>query len=292
MWVTVLLAVFLFLPVGSSTVFAQMLYLDDMPFFAPADSTSRLALIADFDRFEDPHTQWSLNRFLVTIMLPAGQRAAFFVRMPYASFDSGNIPAFSRWPWLKNDEVVDDWPHNRRVTSFGQPELGATGPTNLPFLPRWHYSVSLGLPAGTDRLYPFSSVSLPLRVELRKTIPVGGSRQAGFTAGYLKNMDSGKEYLNGDAAFPNGFHLGGILNWYQGRGKRMALAYDYHNREGRISQLAGVQLWVPWTEDGSVGLKVSRELQGTLDRPAAWYFTLSFRLDSAIYRPSMEEEIQ
>ena len=39
-------------------------------------------------------------------------------------------------------------------------------------------------------------------------------------------------------------------------------------------------MWFPWGQAGSLGFKVAAELQGTLDRPAAWYFTLGWRLDS------------
>ena len=52
----------------------------------------------------------------------------------------------------------------------------------------------------------------------------------------------------------------------------------------------GVQGWVPWTADGSVGLKIARELQGSLDRPADWYFSLSWRFDSPKYRQGLEEK--
>ncbi len=78
------------------------------------------------------------------------------------------------------------------------------------------------------------------------------------------------------------------MNWYRGRNSRLGLAYDYHHRQGRISQLLGLQAWAPWTDDASIGFKVSHELQGSLDRPAAWYFTISFRLDSQKYRPGQE----
>ncbi len=281
--VLLLLAVFL---AGSAS--AQIPYLDDMPFFAPADSTSRLALVTEFNRFEDPKFAWSVNRLLVSIILPGGKDAAFFIRMPFTSFDTGEVELFSRWPWVEGIAEDENWPDGRRITSLGQPEIGATGPVGLSFLPNWHYAVSLGLPVGTDRLYPFGSVSMPFRLELRKTVSFAGNRNLGLTAGYLENMDSATDHLNGDFAFPSGFHLGGVYNWYRGRGSRLNLSYDFHNREGRRSQLLGVQGWIPWTDDGSVGLKVARELQGTLDRPAAWYFTISFRLDSNRHRPSME----
>lgn len=268
---------------------AQMLYLDDMPFFTPADSTSRLALVTEFNRFEDQKFGWSVNRLLVTMMLPAGEEAAFFVRMPFTSFDTGDVPLFSRWPWVQGISEEEGWPNGRRITSLGQPEIGVTGPTGLSFLPNWHYSAALGLPASTDRLYPFGSVSMPLRLELRKVIAWGSTKQIGLTMGYLENMDSAKDYLRGEMAFPSGVHLGGVLNWNRGRNSRLALSYDFHNREGRKSQLLGVQAWFPWTVNGSVGLKAARELQGSLDRPAAWYFTISFRLDSNKNRPLQED---
>ena len=270
----------------TSPLHAQMLYLDDMPFFSVADSTSRLALVTEFNRYEDPKFEWSVNRLLVSIILPAGEEGTFFLRMPFTSFDTGEVSLFSRWPWVEGNAEDEDWPNGRRITSLGQPEIGATGPTGLSFLPNWHYAVSLGLPVSTDRLYPFGSVSMPFRLELRKIIPWTESRNAGLTLGYLQNMNSAKDHLDSEMAFPSGFHVGGVLNWYRGRGSRVNLSYDYYNREGRKSQMLGVQGWIPWTDDGSVGLKVARELQGTLDRPAAWYFTLSFRLDSNRHRPS------
>ncbi len=285
-------AALLLLVFNVAPLHAQMLYLDEMPFFTPADSTSRLALVADFNRFEDSKFGWSVNRLLVTMVLPAGQDAAFFVRMPFTSFDTGEVPLFSRWPWLEGVGGGDGWPHGSRITSLGQPEIGATGPVGMPFMPNWHYGVALGLPASTDRLYPFGSISMPLRLDLRKVYSLSTHRDVGITLGYLSNMASAKDHLEGEQAFPSGLHVGGVLNWYKGRNSRMSLAYDFHHRGGRKSQLLGVQAWVPWTDDGSLGFKVSRELQGSLDRPAAWYFTVSFRLDSQRYRPGQKLDEQ
>lgn len=288
-WGIIFLGALLLLTVlMTSPLHAQMLYLDNMPFFTPADSTSRLALVTEFNRFEDSKFNWSVNRLLVTIMLPAGEKGSFFVRMPFTSFDTGDVELFSRWPWVQGISEDVDWPDGRRITSLGQPEIGATGPTGFSFLPNWHYSVALGLPVSTDRLYPFGSISMPFRLELRKIIPWGATKQVGLTIGHLENMDSAKDHLDGEMAFPSGHHLGGVLNWFRGRGSRLALSYDYYNREGHKSQMLAVEAWTSWTDDGSVGFKVARELQGTLDRPAAWYFTLSFRLDSNSRRPSSE----
>ncbi len=286
--ITVLGALLLLTVVLTDPLHAQMLYLDDMPFSTPADSTSRLALKADFSRFEDQKFNWSVNRLLISIMLPAGEEGSFFIRMPFTSFDTGNVGLFSRWPWVQGISEDEGWPNGQRITSLGQPEIGATGPTGFSFLPQWYYSVALGLPVGTDRLYPFGSVSMPLRLEMRKIIPWGASKQIGLTVGSLINMQSAKDYLDGEEAFPSGPHVGGVLNWFQGRGSRLTLSYDFYSKNGRKSQILGVEAWTSWTDDGSVGFKVARELQGSLDRPAAWYFTISFRLDSNSLRPSQE----
>ncbi len=260
---------------------AQLMHLDAIPWFTPADSTSRLALIVEVNRFHDPKFDWSVNRILLTAVLPAGDDAVFFLRIPHLTFDTGNTSVANRWPWVVGEGGQNGWPHEKRISSFGQIEVGATGP--LPLLGGVDFALALGLPTGSDKVYPFSSMSLPLRMELKKIIPLGRTTHLGLVAGYLSNMDSGRDYL-ASTAFPSGYHLGAAVDFYRGRGSRFGLTYDFQERESRRSQLAGVQWWLPWGADGSLGFKVSRELQGTLDRPAAWYFTLAWRLDSARYR--------
>jgi len=268
---------------------AQLMHLDAIPWFTPADSTSRLALIVEINRFHDPKFDWSLNRILLTAVLPAGDDAAFFLRLPHMTFDTGDIPLVHRWPWVIGEEGQNGWPHEKRISSFGQIEVGVTGPASLPLLGRTDYALALGLPSGSDKVYPFSSTSLPMRVELKKSIPLGRTTYLGLVAGYLSNMDSGRDYLS-STAFPSGYHLSAALDLYQGRGRRLGMTYDFQDRESRLSQLAGVQWWLSWGSDGSLGFKVARELQGTLDRPAAWYFTLAWRLDSPSYRPNAPRE--
>ncbi|MCK9995086.1 MAG: hypothetical protein KAH56_02265 [Candidatus Krumholzibacteria bacterium] len=271
-------------PGGAS---AQLMHLDAVPWFTPADSTSRLALVVEVNRFHDPKFDWNLNRILLTVVLPAGDNAAFFLRLPHMTFDTGNIPVAHRWPWVIGEDGQDGWPHEKRISSFGQIEVGVTGPVGLPLVGWVDYALAMGLPTGTDRVYPFSSMSIPLRLELRKNIQLGRISYLGLVAGYLANMDSGRAHLD-PVAFPNGYHLGAALDLYQGRGQRLGLTYDYQDRDSRRSQLVGAQWWMSWGADGSLGFKVARELQGTLDRPAAWYFTLAWRLDSDRYRPQAE----
>jgi len=158
-----------------------------------------------------------------------------------------------------------------------------TGPVRLPLVHWVDFGLALGLPSGSDVVYPFSSTSIPLRLALKKNLPLSRRSWLGLVAGYLENMDSGKDYLTA-SAFPSGYHLGASYDFYRKRGSRIGLEYDYENRDSRLSQIVGAQWWLPWGKDGSVGLKVAAEIQGTLDRPAAWYFTLAFRLDSPGHR--------
>lgn len=273
----------------ASPVRAQLMHLDPLPFFTPADSTSRLALVVDADRFHDAKFDWSLNRILMTAVLPAGDDGTFFLRLSHLTFDSGEIPLSSRWPWVLGPDGQDGWPHDKRNSSFGKMEVGITGPVVLPLVRGMDYGLALGLPTGNDRVYPFSAQSLPFRVQLRKPIVLGGGLQAGLSAGYLLHMGSGRDYLS-ESAFPNGYHLGASLASYGRPGARWHLTWDYRNEDSRESQLVGVQGWLPWTADGSVGVKVAAEIAGTLDRPAAWYFTLSWRFDSPKYRQGREEQ--
>ena len=101
------------------------------------------------------------------------------------------------------------------------------------------------------------------------------------------NMDSGKDLLN-STAFPDGWQLGAVFNWYRGRGARASLTYDLKNLDSRKSEVVGLQTWFPWTDDGSVGVKVARDLSGSEHRPALWYFSLSWRFDSEGRRPAAE----
>ena len=69
---------------------------------------------------------------------------------------------------------------------------------------------------------------------------------------------------------------------------RFGVGYDFWNRDDRRSQLVSARFYIPWTDQGAIGLEAAREIQGTLDRPAAWYFTLAWRLNSSRYRAGHE----
>jgi len=280
-WVLVLLVM------AATPVKAQLMHLDPLPFFTPADSTSRLALIVDVDRFTDTKFDWNLNRVLLTTILPAGDDATFFLRISHLTFDVGTTSLKSRWPWVLGSGAREGWPHSQRISGFGKLEVGVTGPLVLPLLRGADYGLALGLPTGTDDPYPFTARSMPFRIQLRKPVVLGGGLQAGLLAGYLVHMDSGGDNLD-PLAFPSGYQLGASLARFGGRGARWRLAWDYRNEDFRRSQIVSVQGYLPWAADGAVGLKIGRELQGSLDRAAEWYFSLSWRLDSPKYRQGLE----
>ncbi len=257
----------------------QMLHLDPLPWYTAADSTSRLALEVAADYFFDPRYDWSVNRLLMTVSLPSGSSGIYFLRMPHVTFDSGNVPVLQRWPDIRGQEMDTGWPGGGRVNGFGQPEAGVCGPFALPLLGRMDGGAALGLPVGTETLYPFSTTGMPMRFEARKSLALGGSLYTHLSAGILYMLGSGREGL-ADEAFKGGNHFAADLAWYRGRGSRLAATLDSSNRAGRTSLLAGMQWWLPWSGDGSVGLKVARELEDETDRPAQWYVTLTWRLDS------------
>lgn len=287
--VAVLLLTVLGVLSGPRQAQAQLPHLDAIPWYTPADSTSRLALVVDINRFHDSKFNWSTNRMLLTAVLPAGDDAVFFLRLPYMTFDTGGLSLKSRWPWVIGEGATDGWPNEERISSFGQIEVGVNGPVKLPLVTWVNFGLALGLPSGSDKVYPFSSTSMPFRLAMKKNVPLGRTTYLALVAGYLAHMDSGKDNLD-SFAFPSGYHLGAAFDVFRGRGSRFTLSYDYHNRDSRRSQLAGAEIWLPWSDDGSVGFKVAGEMQGTLDRPAAWYFTLGFRLDSPSHRLRAEPE--
>jgi hypothetical protein len=287
-WHRVLLGVLVLCPGFVSGAAAQMLHLDPIPWSIPADSTSSKALIVEVSRFEESKFGWAGDRLMLTLVLPAGEDATTFVRIPYVMFDRGDVSLFSRWPWVQGEAEVDTFWSERRVSSFGQIEVGANGRADWPLLGGIHYGGAIGLPVGTDRLYPLSSISVPIRVEGRKDFALDSRFHLALSAGYLYNLDSGSDLLDA-TAFPGGWRWGSSLSLLGGRNRRVILDYDHQNRDGRRSQLAGIQCWLPWSKDGSWSARVERQLAGSLDRYATWRFVLAWRFGNPLNRPGSEE---
>lgn len=274
---------FLLAALCNSPAPAQMVHLDPMLWTAPTDSLAGPSLEIRVDRFEEPKFGWAADRVLATLRLPVGPKAGFFVRLPHATFDFGDTPLFSRWPWLEppleeGEEGTGEFRSERRVTSFGQIEVGGDRRARWPGLGEFAYGGALGLPTGTDRLYPISSISFPVRLEVRKSLEAGRSLQLDLDGGGLIHIDSGDELLD-EKAFPGGWHAGLGLRLGAAQGRHLRLEFDHQDREGRLARRATAALVLPRGERSSLRLRVDRELAGSLDRFAAWRFSIAWRLD-------------
>lgn len=263
---------------------AQMLRLDPIPWAVPTDSTSSQAFVVEMSRFEEPKFGWAANRLMLTLVLPAGEEGSYFVRMPFVTFDRGDVSLFGRWPWIQGEAEVDTFWTERRVSSFGQIEAGMNARVDWPVLGQIYYGGAIGLPTGSDRLYPISSISIPIRAEGRKDIALGSRVHLALSLGGLYNIDSSSDLLD-PRAFPGGWRSGAALSLLGGRDRRLILDYDHQDREGHRSQLVGLQCWLPWTSDGSWSLRLERELAGSLDRFASWRFSASWRIENPLSRP-------
>lgn len=257
---------------------AQLLHLDPPVWSSAADTVTTGSFLVEMDRFEEPEFGWSADRLLLTLVLPTGRDGAYFVRMPYVVFDRKDVSLFARWPWLEGEQEDTRFRDERRVSSFGQLEVGMDRRREWPLLGPVQFAGSIGLPVGSDRLYPLSSVSFPLRAQLRRSLAVSRGVVLALGAGTLYNIDSGGSRLD-SAAFPNGWQGNIALQIGTDRERRLVVDYRHEDRDGRRSALLGVACHVPWTAEGAWGLRVERQLAGTLDRYAAWRFCLSWRFD-------------
>lgn len=274
------------LALGAGGAAAQLPHLDPLPWFAPVDSTSRQALIVDLERFGDGVTGWVVNRTALTVTLPAGARGAWLLRASYVRFDPGSLPLLTRWPTARGTEAAEDWPGETVGNGFGPLEAGVITPLRLPLLGGTSFGAALGLPTGSNRLYPFSSTSMPLRLHLRRGFGEGRSRLWAH-AGTLFHLDATGDDL-ADDAFPSGHLVGLEAAWYRGRGSRLSLGFDLEDRDGRGSRLVTAAAWFPWRDSASVGLRLRWEVAGEAHRPAAWYAGISVRLEGPRDLPADE----
>jgi hypothetical protein len=265
------------LQLGAVAARAQLPYLDPLPWFAPADSTVRQALVVDFDRGGDDVTGWTLDRTALTVTLPAGDHGAWFLRASYLRFDAGSRPLLERWPGVRGADAAANWPGETVANGFGPLEVGVVGPARLPLLGPWRLAGGIGLPTGSNRLYPFSSTSIPVRLAMRRGTDLGRVR-LWVHGGALFHLDATGDELS-DTAFPSGFSAGTEAAWYRGRGSRLTVGFDLEDRDGRRSQLVTAAVWVPWREAASLGFRLRWEVAGEAHRPEAWYATFSVRFE-------------
>lgn len=259
-----------------AVAYAQIPRLDPFPWYAAADSASRRGVVLGVDRFWDDDTGWRAQRLGVTVTVPFGTHSLYFLRAQVWRLDTAALPALTRWPQLRGEDAPLDWPGSVSPTGFGRPELGLVVPIRLPLAGPADAALALGLPLGTDALYPFSSAGWPLRLDVRRGGPLRGAWRWAVAIGAETTFDSSGDALAPDA-FPDGWHEGAELAWAPQPWRRIALGYDERRLHGHKSQRATLAAWFPAGGGGAVGLVVARELGPRADRPATDEVSLLWR---------------
>jgi len=258
---------------------AQVAHLDPLPWYVPTDTSFSRCLDVSFDRFQDSGTHWLGNRVGLTGVMRAGQRGFFYVRAYLLSFHSNDLPVLQRWPDIAGEEAGENWPGENRSVGFASPELGLLGPLRLPLLGASWIGLATGLPVGKNELYPFSSASMPLRVALRKELPLLRFLRMDLVAGGLLHLDTAKETLN-ETAFPNGIWFGVSVVWSLAPRRWLSLTLLDEQRESRRSTQVSLAWWIPLRFGHSFALGLSQHVAGLADRPFQTQFTLIWRLQS------------
>jgi len=263
---------------------AQIPYLDPLPWIAARELDPGNALQISLDRIWDGTTGWSVNRVGLEGFIATGSRGFAFLRLRYESFDSDGFRTFERWPDVRedpDDTSLDDWPFEDRVAGLFRPEVGVLTLFSLPLLGRLHLGLAAALPIGRDELYPFGSVSVPLRGDVRKRLALGDRLRMGLIIGGLVHMDSSGDVL-ASSAFPGGWHGAGDLVYEFATRRTLVLTYDHGEYEGRISDRIGAELWWPWGSFDSLGFTFARELTGTENRAAQTFAGIVLRLKTRV----------
>jgi hypothetical protein len=264
---------------------AQIPLLDPLPWPAPGREPSRAVELA-YDRLEDETTHWLAHRVGLAMVLPAGSSSSFFVRAHYVTFDSFGTTVLERWPALASEDAEPGWPFERRTVGFARPEVGVLGQLGLPLLGDAQFALALALPVGREELYPFSAASMPVRLALRRPVPLADRVLLTLTAGRILHVDSGRDVFTAEA-YPGGNHLGAGLVWNLADRRSVRLDYvDESFEDARSSRLA-LEVRLPFSGLHSLHLRGERELAGRLVRAYATWITVAWHL--ALPAPDSED---
>jgi len=204
-WPTLALLATLLLLAQAAGVRAQIPYLDPIPWVKTTAKIGQEAVLFNLDRFWDTRTDWTANRLGVTGLLRAGRSGMFYFRVWYVAFDSGDLPVLERWPDVRGTDAEPDWPGEARSVGLGRPQLGAVGQFSIYGLGKWWYGLGVGLPIGRDQLYPMSAASIPVQLDVRKSLDLSAAVQLALYGGPIWHFPSSRDKLS-EEAFPNGFH--------------------------------------------------------------------------------------
>lgn len=271
----------------ASPLSAQIPRLDAVPWYALTDSTSRAGVTFNLDRFWDDDTGWSVHRLGITMTGSFGLRSVYYLRAHVMRFDTDDLPVLTRWPELRGEGAADDWPGTTSPNGLARPELGLMVPLPLPLVGPTDAALVMGLPVGSDSLYPFSAGSWPLRLDVRRSWRLAPPWWLAVQAGGETTFDSSGEDLTPEA-FPDGWRFGAEAAWQPSTWRQVKAGYEERRLGGRASRRASLAAWFPLGGGNAVGLVATRELGPRNHRAATSELSLLWRF-AGLPRPEAGE---
>lgn len=212
---------------------AQLPPREPLPWEILASPAGRQALVLDAARFTDPQVGWRAQRLGFAAFWPRGPAGCLFLRTSWYALDTGEAPVTTRWPHL----VVpggETAPGGDTAVGWGSPEVGWLSALRVDNHGVWQYAFAAALPLGRDELYPFASTSLPFRLQLRRTVRLGGRLEAGALTGLVVVLDSGRDRLQ-PAAYPGGTSAALDLVWRQSARHALTIALAAESGGGALA---------------------------------------------------------
>jgi len=266
---------------------AQIQRLDSAPWYAVTDSSSRGGVIFGLDRFWDDDTGWNVGRLGLTVTAPFGLRSVYYLRLHALRFDTAELPVLSRWPQLRGEDAEDDWPGSVSSSGLASPELGLIVPLPLPLVGPTDAALAMGVPLGSDALYPFASGCWPLRLDVRRTWRCRHGMVWAVRAGGETSFDSSGDELTPDA-FPDGWRFAADAAWQPETWRQVVASYEERRLAGHASRRVSLAAWIPLGDGHAFGLVVARELGPRADRPATNDVSILWRF-AGLPRPEAGE---
>jgi len=277
-WPTLALLATLLLLAQAAGVRAQIPYLDPIPWVKTTAKIGQEAVLFNLDRFWDTRTDWTANRLGVTGLLRAGRSGMFYFRVWYVAFDSGDLPVLERWPDVRGTDAEPDWPGEARSVGLGRPQLGAVGQFSIYGLGKWWYGLGVGLPIGRDQLYPMSAASIPVQLDVRKSLDLSAAVQLALYGGPIWHFPSSRDKLS-EEAFPNGFHGAADLQWVLGERRTLTGGVDVADFQGRTAVRLRLRYWLPIGSDDAFGVEAAWELGNTENRSTEAVVSIFWRFN-------------
>lgn len=246
---------------------AQLPYRPALPWADALASPPRSAVHFEADLFLDGDRDWQAQRLGITGTIARGG-GVLFLRLPWCALDTGGLPVRERWPDVLGEDAPAGWPGEARSAGWGSPEAGWLGPVRLPLLGRVHGGLAAALPAGKDALYPFASTAMPVTVQLRRAVAVGGGWELAGLGGGTFYLGHGRSWME-DSAHPATALVGCALARAPAARRSVQLTLEEERGEGRRSSRIGLLWRIPAGTRQALSLLVQRELASGADRPFA-----------------------